>query len=347
MMRIVMSIMMSMVTNMAANPAVTKRAALGALAWLLCCGTAAALDLEAHPPLLELVEVMVAEDGYPRAELEAALRTARIDPSVISAIKRPNEDLPWHEYRDLFITGERIRSGAAFWAKQEKTLARAAGEFGVPADVIVALLGVETHFGARRGNTRVLDALVTLTLDYPRRRAFFRGELRAFLNTTREEGIDPSALLGSYAGALGIPQFMPTSYRAYAVDFNDNGRRDLFVETADAIGSVGNYLKVHGWVGGQAIVREVSQAISPAAAALVGTRAKPRLSAAELAEAGIRIDTNGGSAKMALFALQEADGARHIVGFTNFYALTRYNPSVHYAMAVVELAREIRRVRGQ
>ncbi|MGR3984056.1 MAG: lytic murein transglycosylase B [Gammaproteobacteria bacterium] len=321
------------------------RRAACALACLLACGRAAALDIEAHPPLLELIEVMVAEDGYPRAELEAALRAAKLDPSVIRKIKSPHEDLPWHKYRSLFITQERIHGGAAFWAKQEETLARATGTYGVPADVIVALLGVETNFGARRGNTRVLDALVTLTVDYPRRRAFFGGELRAFLNTTRDEGIDPSELLGSYAGALGIPQFMPTSYRAYAVDFNDNGRRDLFIETADAIGSVGNYLKVHGWVGGQAILREVRQEIPPAAAALVGTRAKPRLSAAELAAAGIRVDANGGSAKMALLALQEADGARHIVGFGNFYALTRYNPSVHYAMAVVELAREIRRLR--
>ena len=326
--------------------AAKTRLAAAALACMLC-GNAAAVDIKEHPPLLELVDVMVAEDGWTRAELAAALRAARIQDSVIRSIKRPNENLPWHKYRALFITDERIRRGAEFWSEQQETLMRATREFGVPAHVIVALLGVESHFGERRGKNRALDALVTLTVDYPRRRAFFRGELRAFLNIARAEGIDPAEMRGSYAGALGIPQFMPTSYRAYAVDFNGNGRRDLFDENADAIGSVGNYLKVHGWRGGQAIVRDVKNAIPPAAAALVTTRAKPRLSAQQLADAGVRVDVKGGSAKMALFKLQEADGERHIVGFSNFYALTRYNPSVHYAMAVVELAREIRRARGE
>jgi len=308
-----------------------------------------AVDYRAYPPLVELVEVMVSEDGYPRAQLAAVLDSAVIDRSVIEAMDRPYESKPWHAYRNLFVTDARIGDGVEYWDAHADTLARATVEFGVPAEIIVALLGVETHYGAHLGGRRVLDSLVTLAAEYPRRSAFFSKELRVFLGTARADGIDPQSVKGSFAGAIGIAQFMPSSYRAYAVDFNANGRRDLVHEVADAIGSVGNYLARHGWRRNEAIFADVRPPAGPlpaAAEALLSKRAKPRLTAAELTAAGVEFDAAGGGEKMALLRVQEARAPRYFVGFHNFYAITRYNPSVNYALAVTELAQRIRQARA-
>jgi len=306
-----------------------------------------AVDYRDHPALVELVDAMVAEDGYPRAELAAVLGHARIDRTVIEAMDRPYESKPWHAYRALFINAARIQDGVGYWNLHAPTLQRASAEFGVPAAVIVALLGVETHYGTRLGGRRVLDSLVTLAAEYPRRSAFFAKELRVFLNTARADGAEPQAARGSFAGAIGIPQFMPSSYRAYAVDFNADGRRDLVSDVADAIGSVGNYLAEHGWRRGQAIFVDLADGELPAAAAaLVTKRAKPTLTAAQLAAAGVEFDAAAGSKKMALLRVDAAGGARYFVGFHNFYAITRYNPSVNYARAVTELAQQIEAARG-
>ncbi|MGI9309970.1 MAG: lytic murein transglycosylase B [bacterium] len=306
-----------------------------------------ALEIADYPALVALVETMVREDEYPRAELERILSDAEIKPSVIRLMNRQSEALPWHEYREIFINRRRIADGVAFWDAHEATLQRAAAEFGVPPKVVVALIGVETHFGTRTGDNRVLDSLVTLTADYPRRSAFFGGELRAFLNTARAEGIAADSVLGSFAGAIGIPQFMPTSYEAYAVDFNGNGRRDLNFDPEDAIGSVANYLKRHGWREGEAILATLTDEIPAAAVELATRRAKPTLSAAQLHAAGATFDATGGSDRMALLHLREAGRDRYIVGFRNFYAITRYNPSVNYAMAVAELAQQINAERAE
>ena len=201
-------------------------------------GRGYAVDFKCCPELVELVDVMVNEDGYPRAELENILAGATLDKAVIGSMERQYEAQPWHKYRKLFINGRRITRGVAYWDKHESTLQRAAETFGVAPAIIVALIGVETDFGTRLGGKRVLDSLVTLTADYPRRSKYFGKELRVFLNTARAENIAPESVVGSFAGAIGIPQFMPSSYQAYAVDFNGNGRRDLVNETEDAIGSV-------------------------------------------------------------------------------------------------------------
>jgi len=317
------------------------------LGFALSAAAAHAVDYRRYPPLVEVVEALVAEDAYPRAELEAVLASAVIDRTVIEAMDRPYESKPWHQYRGIFINPARVQGGVAYWRAQEATLNRAAAEFGVPVEVMVALIGVETNYGTRLGGRRVLDSLVTLSAEYPRRSAFFSKELRVFLRTARAEGIAAQSVRGSFAGAIGIPQFMPSSYRAYAVDFNANGRRDLVREVEDAIGSVGNYLAEHGWRRGQAIFVDLpGDALPAAAVALVTKRAKPTLSAARLAEAGVEFDASAGSEKMALLRVEAAAGARHFVGFHNFYAITRYNPSVNYALAVAELAAQIRQARG-
>ena len=311
-------------------------------------GSGHALDFRTYPELVELADTMVREDGYPRAQLEATFAEAVIDPSVIRAMEHQYEALPWHQYRKRFINDERIRKGVSYWNRHQAVLREADRRFGVPPAVIVALIGVETHFGDHMGDKRVLDSLVTLTAAYPRRSAYFSRELRAFLNTVRAENIAPGSVTGSFAGAVGIPQFMPTSYQVYAVDLNQNGRRDLVNETEDAIGSVANYLKQRGWREGQGLFASLPNGIPQTATGLVSKRAKPRLTAEQLAAAGIEFA--GGDAltgKVALLRLQEERGYRYIIGFNNFHVITRYNPSINYAMVVSELSREISRQRIQ
>ena len=302
------------------------------------------LDINRYPALVELVNIMTTKDGFPKEQLESILSSAKVDQKTIDLMNRQYEALPWNKYRDLFINQARINKGIEFWAENQVTLEAAQEKYGVPPEIIVALIGVETHYGTNMGNRRVLDSLVTLTADYPRRSAFFGSELRTFLNTTRKENIPPNSVMGSYAGAIGIPQFMPTSYKAYSVDFNGNGRRDLVNEMEDAIGSVANYLSVHGWKRNQAIFVPVNSSLSDAAKKKISKRAKPKHSVSELSNLGIEFSKQGASEKVALLSLSAEQGKQYFVGFRNFYAITRYNPSVNYAMAVTELSMEINKL---
>jgi len=293
------------------------------------------------------VNTMSKEDGFPKEELIAILSTSKVDQKTIDLMNRQYEALPWHKYRDLFINQARIDKGIEFWKENEATLNAAYKKYGVPPEITVALIGVETHYGTRMGDRRVLDSLVTLTADYPRRSAFFGSELRTFLNTARKEKIAPDSVMGSFAGAIGIPQFMPTSYEAYSVDFNNNGRRDLVNEMEDAIGSVANYLSVHGWKRSQKIFASVNSSLSGAAKEKVSKRAKPKHSLADLDALGVEFSKNGASDKVALLALSAQQGKTYFVGFRNFYAITRYNPSINYAMAVTELSMQISALRNK
>ena len=311
------------------------------LSWFWLNGEANALQIEQYPALMELVEVMTKEDGYPRDQLLDVLSRAKVDQKTIDLMNRQYEALPWYRYRKIFINQDRIDRGVDFWQENKPILDAAEREYGVPAAVIVALIGVETHYGTRLGDRRVLDSLVTLTADFPRRSAFFSAELRTFLNTTRKENIPPESVLGSYAGAIGIPQFMPTSYRAYSVDFNGNGRRDLVNEMEDAIGSVANYLSVHGWTAGQEIFATVNSALSEEARNQISKRAKPNISTQSLLAMNVDFDPRNASNKVVLLSLSQEQGKSYFVGFRNFYAITRYNPSVNYAMAVTELSQQI------
>ncbi len=300
-----------------------------------------ALEVERYPALEELVTVMVREDGYLREELLAVLSASQFDQKIIDLMDRPYESLPWHRYRKLFVKESRIKKGVRFWQLNRRTLEAAEARYGVPPAIIVALIGVETHYGTNLGNRRVLNSLVTLTAGYPRRSQYFGQELRTFLNTARRENIDEHSVLGSYAGAIGIPQFMPSSYEAYAVDFNGNGKRDLVNEMEDAIGSVANYLKAHGWNRGESLYAEVTARLPASATELVSRRAKPAHFVTDLTKAGVQFDPQGGSEKAALIALTEKTGDRHVVVFRNFHVITRYNTSNNYAMAVIHLSRQI------
>ncbi len=305
-----------------------------------------AVDVHQHPVLMKLVAQMITEDGYPEDELNRVLQQAKIKQKVIDLISKQYEAQPWHRYRHRLLNKERVRRGVKFWQENNAALNRAHDQFDIPQAVIVALIGIETHYGAYMGNDRVLDSLVTLSAKYPQRSRFFTAELRIFLNMTRQEKINPASVLGSYAGAIGMPQFMPSSYLAYAVDFNGNARRDLINEVDDVIGSVANYLKSYGWNNSQLIYAKVTKPLSKAAAKLVNKQLKLTYTPAQLTAAGVQFDAHRGSEKMMLFSLQEEQGSRQVVGFKNFYVITRYNHSINYAMVVVELAESITRAKN-
>ena len=301
------------------------------------------LDLPGVPGFLEEVSERY---GYPRAELEEVLARAEVQPSVLEAIARPAEAKPWHEYRRIFLTRERVAGGAAFWRDHAAALERASHQYGVAPEVIVAIIGVETRYGRNTGGYRVLDALATLAFQYPRRAVFFRKELENFLVLTREEGLSPLEPRGSYAGAMGIPQFMPSSYRSHAVDLDSDGRRDIWRNPADAVGSVANYLRAHGWEPGGPVAWPAT-AVGPEAAQLARAGLKPSLTAARLAEAGVRFQGELPPEGLAtLVELEARDGLEYWVGLQNFYAITRYNHSPLYAMAVHLLSQEIKVTRG-
>ncbi|MEK7758516.1 MAG: lytic murein transglycosylase B, partial [Pseudomonadota bacterium] len=203
-----------------------------------------------------LADEMASKHGFTHKELGDWLSQAEIRDDIIEAVYRPKEGLPWHEYRKLFVNDDRARRGLTFWKANAEAVSRAGNEYGVPPEIIVAILGVETFYGRQGGAYRVLDALVTLTLRYPERSDFFRNQLVEFLLLARELGMSPLSIKGSYAGAMGIPQFIPSSYRSYAVDFDGDHKRDL-TDIEDAVGSVANFLKQHGWKRGEPIVGEV------------------------------------------------------------------------------------------
>ncbi len=308
---------------------------------LLALGPAQAASLLERPELDRFIQKMVERHGFQRAELERLFARVRPEPRVIERITRPAEALPWHRYRRIFVTETRTRQGVEFLRTHAATLQRAEREYGVPAEIVTAILGVETRYGRHRGGYPVIAALTTLGLDYPRRSRFFLRELEAFLLLSREEGLDPLTVMGSYAGAMGLPQFIASSYRHYAVDFDGDGVRDLLDNPADAIGSVANYLRRHGWRPGAPIAFP-ARLTEAGAAALAERGYKPHLPSARLAEHGIAVDAPlPADTPTALLALENEDGHEHWVVLPNFYAITRYNHSPLYAMAVFQLAEAI------
>lgn len=314
-----------------------------AFALLLALGSAApasAVPLAEHPPLQAVADSLVSQDGFARAEVERLLAGAQFQQSIVDAITRPAEKMPWYRYRPIFMTQQRIDGGVEFWRQHADLLARAEREHGVPASIITAIIGVETRYGAVTGRYRALDALTTLTIAGLPRSAFFGRELRELLLLGREERLDAAGVTGSYAGALGLPQFIPSSYRAYAVDFDQDGRRDLLGSPADAIGSVANYLRRHGWEPGQPITATATA--TPAAASLGGTDPALKHTVSQLLASGVSAPGAApGSRKAALIRLEAEQGDEYHLGFQNFYAITRYNHSALYAMAVTQLAAAI------
>jgi membrane-bound lytic murein transglycosylase B len=316
---------------------------LHAVALLLLAAAlpAAALDL-ARDDVRDFAAEMADRHGFDRTWLDGLLGKAASQPRIVELMSRPAERVkPWHEYRDHFLTEARIDAGVRFWRDHREQLARIERATGVPPRVIVAILGVETFYGRITGSFRVLDALATLAFDYPPRSSYFRAELEQFLLLAREEGIDPLTVKGSYAGAMGYPQFMPRSYRAYAVDGDADGRRDLWSSADDVMASIANYLSGHGWRAGEPIV---ATALLPFADAegLVAGSIVTNETVGSLRDKGLSFDTSLADDAPALFIdVAGAEGPELRAGFQNFAVITRYNRSVMYALAVNDLGEAI------
>jgi len=297
-----------------------------------------------RPNVAAFIDEMVAEHDFSRDALAALLGKAEIKQSIIKKISTPAEKkLTWAEYRKIFITKERIAAGTTFWLENAEMLERIRKESGVSVEMIVGIIGVETYYGRITGKDRVIDALVTLAFDYPPRSKFFRNELVQFLILAREEELDATAPLGSYAGAMGRPQFMPSSFRAYAVDATGDGKRDIWNNWADVAGSVANYFVAHKWRTGEEVT---SQATLSSRWDREVPKPKNKLKADDTVESlskqGVVFATElCADSKAALLTYDGDDGIEHWVGFHNFFVITKYNRSAMYALAAHQLGQEI------
>ena len=293
----------------------------------------------------QFIAEMVHRHGFVRKELRTLFSQARFQPAIIKAITPPIEPRAksWQAYRALFLTPQRIEAGVEFREQQREALSRAVELYGVPEEIIVAIIGVESVYGRNTGNYRVIDALTTLAFDYPPRAEFFRTELENYLLYARDAGIDTLGLKGSYAGAIGIPQFMPGSYRRYAVDLDGDGKQDLSGSFADAIGSVANFLQAHGWETGQPVAF-AAQVHGENYRKLVDAGIKPVYRYGDLADFGVSAEgeTKADTPCALIELATPGEASQYLVGLTNFYVLTRYNRSSLYAAAVLELAQAVK-----
>ena len=292
----------------------------------------------------EFINEMVQEHDFQAVELESWFASATKKQSILDAISRPAEKtLTWAKYRKIFLNASRVEGGVKFWQENREVLNRAEKEFGVPAEIMVAIIGVETLYGRRQGSFRVIDALSTLGFDYPPRSRFFRKELKEFLLLAREQKQNPLDLKGSYAGAMGYGQFIPSSYRAYAIDYNQDGFADIWQNTEDAIGSVANYFKRHGWKQGDPVALR-GRFEKNYNKDLINQALKPKLTVAEVLQQGyVPVRKVDESLPATVMSLEGNWGAELWIGLHNFYVITRYNHSRLYAMAVWQLSQEINR----
>ena len=296
-----------------------------------------------RPVVKDFVGEMVKKHNFDKEELKDWFSESKKHQSIIDAMMRPAEKVkPWKDYRSIFLTDKRITKGIAFWQRNKKLLEKAEAKFGVPAEIIVAIIGVETYYGRQSGRYPVIDALSTLGFDYPPRSAFFKKELEHYLLLVRDENLDTKKTLGSYAGAMGKGQFIPSSYRSYAVDFDNDGRRNLW-ETTDAIGSVANYFKRHGWQKDEAVI--VRANANGKSHNKEGRMMKPHRSIQSFRQQGLSFQKNikTKNDKGVLVKLNGKKGTEYWIGLHNFYVISRYNHSPLYSMAVFQLSEEIKK----
>lgn len=317
------------------------------LAATLTLPTLSSAQLNQRDDVQAFVNEMAQEHQFDTAQLNELFADVEIRQDIIDAISRPAEGKPWHQYRPIFVTESRIREGVEFARQYADILQRAEKEFGVPAEILVAIIGVETRYGRYKGRYRVMDSLATLAFEYPPRSKFFRGQLEQFLIMAREEKMDPLSMTGSYAGAMGWPQFIASSFRHYAIDFDGDGRRDLWENPADIIGSVANYFARHKWREGQPVAARanITDGNRKVAEKLAEKGYKPTLTMRELLENGISA-ASGTPLNMeldaALVDFEQPQGKDYWITLHNFYVITRYNHSELYAMAVYQLSEAIR-----
>ena len=301
-----------------------------------------------YEELQAIITSLEQDKVYAPGELNALFEQVARDEGVLKAIARPAEGTKeWKDYRPIFMTQNSVEKGLSFWRTHEAVLSRAEAQFGVPPEMILAILGVETRYGGNKGRNRVIDALATLGLDYPPRAPFFRKELREFLVLSRENGMDPLNTWGSYAGAMGFPQFMPSSWRRLAVDFDGDGKIDLINNPVDAIGSIANYFNANGWKTGEPVVvraRITSQDYD----GIISKDLKAANTLGEIAKKGLaprEAASYLASTPASAIRLQGDNGGEFWLGFTNFYVITTYNRSIMYAMAAFQLSQELKTAR--
>lgn len=305
---------------------------------------AAFADYSNHPKAAVFIDTMVNEHGFEKEQVRQWLAAAEKKQAILDAISRPAEKTkPWKEYREIFLGQARIDQGVEFWNANAATLRRAAKELGVDEQIMVAIIGVETRYGRHTGGYRVIDALTTLGFDYEPRADFFRKELVQFLLLAREQRQNPLELKGSYAGAMGYGQFIPSSYRNFAIDFDGDGIADIWNNPVDAIGSVGNYFRKHHWERGE-IVFSRARIGRNYSADILNEKVKPHYTLTEVAAMGFSpVNQNlTGQEKVVPLVYEGEHGKEFWLGFDNFYVITRYNRSQLYAMAVWQLSEELR-----
>ncbi len=289
----------------------------------------------------QFIRYMVQKHTFKQTELEELFQKVKLHPSILEAIARPAEGKAWFDYRPIFVTTSRIKGGIKFWKQYNAVLDKANTTYGVPQEIIVSIIGVETRYGRHTGRYPIIDSLSTLAFAYPPRSKFFKSELEQYLLMTREERLDPLALKGSYAGAMGMPQFISSSFRRYAVDFDKSGQRNLWESPTDAIGSVANYFKKHRWRTGEPIATKV-QVHGERYRLLLSKGIKPDKTQQQLLDNGVVLP-NGlqPQLKGKLLSFETKSGPEYWVVWHNFYVISRYNHSALYSMAVLQLSEKI------
>jgi membrane-bound lytic murein transglycosylase B len=301
-------------------------------------------EYSSRPDVVAFAQEMQDIHGLSKKDVLDTLGRAERKQTILDAISRPAETkLEWKAYRKIFMTDARVDGGTRFWSEHEQELADISAKYQVNPEIIVAIIGVETSYGRNTGSYRVVDALSTLAFDYPPRAAFFRKELREFLLLAKEQNQDPLTLTGSYAGAMGYGQFMPSSYRAFAVDYDQDGFADIWHNTRDAIASVAHYFQKHGWIHDDPVLAR-AHTVRDFDPALAKNALKPDMTLLDLAGIGVTPVIGDLEAdRMATLLKQEGEfGREYWLGFDNFYAITRYNHSSMYAMAAHQLAEAIK-----
>jgi membrane-bound lytic murein transglycosylase B len=300
------------------------------------------------PEVRAFILSMHEQHGFDVGHLTRQFAAIRPNATVLRAIRPPavpEKQRSWERYRERFVNGQRIAGGLSFWQQHAATLQRAEAIYGVPPEIIAAIIGVETIYGQHMGSFGVLEALASLAFNYPRRAEFFRGELEQFLLLARENGVSPLEIKGSYAGAMGIPQFMPSSQRRFAVDFDGDDRIDLRHSNTDAIGSVARFLQQHGWQKDAPVA--VPANVNGDPAALIAAGIKPSLTVGEMASLGVVAPAASEQAAALIDLVTPGAATEYWLGFDNFYVITRYNRSSFYAMAVFQLAEALRAARSR
>jgi len=306
-----------------------------------------AANLANEADVQKFINEMVKDHDFKKNELNTLFSQVKVKQKILDAISRPAEkSKPWHEYRKIFLTQKRIKNGVKFWQENNDIIDYAEKVYGVAPQIMVAIIGVETYYGRLQGSYRVMDALSTLAFKYPKRSKFFRGELKHFLIMSQEQNFDPLTKTGSYAGAMGMGQFIPSSFQSYAIDFDGDGEKNIWSNHSDAIGSVANYFKRHGWKKDQPVTDQLKlnkeNTISMDDACK--RSCKPKLTVADFKDKGLQGKTSVNNQSSAiLLILKQKNSKEYWLGYNNFYVISRYNHSTLYSMAVYQLSQEIKK----